>query len=308
MSVPNGILLVDKPKGFTSFDVIGKLRGILKTKKMGHAGTLDPMATGVLPVFIGRATRAIPFLEDHDKIYNAVMQLGIVTDTQDITGTILKTVDVKEMQPKNGDIADVISSFVGDITQIPPMYSAVKVDGKRLYDLARKGIEVERQPRQIHINFIDILASDPEKNSYTLNVGCSKGTYIRTLCHDIGAKIGTGAVLTELRRVDACGYDESECLTFDEISDFVEKGDWSIIKPIDTAFSYLPRLNLSEDHAKKIANGIKPTFSDLRYTALDTDKDIMYSVYSESGLFIGLCFGDRQKESLIPKRIFSERM
>lgn len=305
MGVPNGILLVDKPQNFTSFDVIGKLRGILKTKKMGHAGTLDPMATGVLPVFIGKATRAIPFLEDHQKRYTATFRLGTVTDTQDITGNITKT-SVVNVGYK--DVAEVTEKFVGDTMQMPPMYSAVKVNGKRLYDLARKGVEVKREARPINIPFINFLAHDEELHSYTIDVMCSKGTYIRTLCHDIGKTLGCGAVLTNLRRTEACGYSINECVGFEQIENSVQISDYSLIKPVETAFDYLPKLYLSSRHATQVLNGVKLPLSTLAYTGLHIKQNILYSVYDNSGLFLGLCHASPNEENLEPKRIFAERM
>ena len=204
----NGIILVDKPKDFTSFDVVAKMRGILKTRSIGHGGTLDPMATGVLPLFVGRATKCCDILPCQDKTYIAGLKLGIKTDTQDITGIVLEKREVnitKELFHK------VVSSFVGEIDQIPPMYSAVKQDGKKLYELARKGITVERKPRKITIYEINILSEDFEKNEFILEVSCSKGTYIRTLCEDIGNSLGCGGTLFSLKRKKAAGFSNENC-------------------------------------------------------------------------------------------------
>lgn len=305
MNTLNGILLMNKQKEFTSFDVIGKLRGILKTKKMGHAGTLDPMATGVLPVFIGKATKAICYLEDHAKRYTATFRLGTVTDTQDITGTILAT---KDVLASYNDVKDTILNFLGNISQIPPMYSAVKVNGKRLYDMARKGIEIEREPRHVSIEFINITNYDEKLGTYTIDVGCSKGTYIRTLCHDIGQKLGCGAVLTELIRTEACGYSIDNCVGFDDVQKSVANDDFSIIKPVETAFDYLEKLYLNSHHKTQLLNGIKLSLNDLSYTKLDTNKDILYAVYNESNLFLGLCETNIAGGVLTPKRIFAERV
>ena len=193
----NGILIVDKPKDFTSHDVISKLRGILKMRHIGHAGTLDPMATGVLIVLLGKATRASDYLTAEEKVYEASFKLGITTDTQDITGTVIREnpADVSEEAVK-----ECIKSFEGVQKQLPPMYSAVQVNGARLYDLARQGIEVERKAREIEIPSIEYLGRG-EEGEYRIRVSCSKGTYIRTLCHDIGEKLGCGGTLTSLRRV-----------------------------------------------------------------------------------------------------------
>ena len=196
----NGIILVDKPKDFTSFDVCAKMRGILKTRSVGHGGTLDPMATGVLPIFVGRATKCCDILPISDKTYIAGLKLGITTDTEDITGAVLAQSDVKITKDQ---LHKVVGSFVGNISQVPPMYSAVKVNGKKLYDLARQGITVERKARSITIYSINILSEDYEKNEFILEVSCSKGTYIRTLCSDIGRALGCGGTLFSLRRAMA---------------------------------------------------------------------------------------------------------
>lgn len=210
----NGIICVNKPEGFTSFDVIAKLRGILKMKKLGHSGTLDPMATGVLPVFAGSATKAISILPDTDKSYLAGFKLGIVTDTEDITGKILKECPVsvsKEEIEKNAE------AFQGNISQTPPMYSAVSVGGKRLYDLARKGIEVDRPSREITVSKFNICDFNEETGEGHIDITCSKGTYVRTLINDMGQKLGCGAVMTSLVRTKANGFSLDDCFTLEEI-------------------------------------------------------------------------------------------
>lgn len=185
----NGILIIDKPAGWTSHDVVAKLRGILHEKRIGHAGTLDPMATGVLPVFVGRATRAVEFAAEREKEYLAGLRLGLTTDTQDTTGTVTATHPVTAGR---ADLEAVLPQFTGDILQIPPMYSAIKRQGQKLYELARRGQEVERDPRPVTIHALEIL-DQPSPTEYTLRVACSKGTYVRTLCHDIGQALGCGA-------------------------------------------------------------------------------------------------------------------
>ena len=192
----NGILCIDKPQDFTSFDVVKKLRGMTKIKKLGHAGTLDPMATGVLPVFFGAATKACDILPNQNKRYTAAFQLGMTTNTQDIWGEELSR---RESHVAKDDILALLPRFRGDIEQTPPMFSAIQINGQRLYDLARKGIEIERQPRPIHIFRFELLSFDEESQTGTLDIGCSKGTYIRTLIHDLGEKLGTGGVMTALR-------------------------------------------------------------------------------------------------------------
>ena len=251
----NGIICIDKPEGFTSFDVVAKLRGITKIRRIGHAGTLDPMATGVLPIFIGRATKACDMLPDSDKEYEAEFRLGIVTDTQDITGKVQSecksTVTLDALKP-------VVESFLGKQSQIPPMFSAVKVDGKKLYDLARQGIEIERKPREIEVYKIELLSFDEPSQSGKLVISCSKGTYIRTICHDIGQKLGTGAVMTALRRTRAAGFSLSDCITIEEAQ---KLSDPEILKnavlPIDRVFSFMDRLVLNHKKAFAFLNGVK---------------------------------------------------
>ena len=263
----NGIICIDKPQGFTSFDVVAKLRGITKIRRIGHAGTLDPMATGVLPVFIGRATKACDMLPDSDKEYEAEFKLGIVTDTQDSTGEILSQFDVRVTE---GDLKTAVGSFLGRQLQIPPMYSAVKVDGKRLYDLAGQGIEVERKPREIEIYKIELLSFDENSQSGKLVISCSKGTYIRTICHDLGQKLGSGAVMTALRRTRAAGFSLSDCITIEEaqkLSDpeILEKS----ILPIDRVFSFMDKLVLNRKKAELFLSGVK-----LDAKELEVDKNL----------------------------------
>ena len=208
----NGILLIDKPSGWTSNDVVIKLKGILHQRRVGHSGTLDPMATGLLVVFAGRATRAVEFAEAHSKRYIARLSLGIVTDTQDITGNILSRNEADISEEK---FIEAIKSFEGPQEQLPPMYSAIKVNGKKLYDIARKGGEVERKKRSIEISRLEYLGREGEE--YILDVSCSKGTYIRTLCHDIGQKLGCGACMTYLRRVEAGEFSVDNAVTIEYV-------------------------------------------------------------------------------------------
>lgn len=247
----NGILLVDKPVGFTSHDVVAKLRGILHERRIGHSGTLDPMATGLLVVFIGRATRAVQFAENHEKEYLAGMRTGIVTDTQDITGSIFEKSD-RAVSAK--DIADILPQFTGEISQIPPMYSAIKIGGKKLYDIARKGGEVEREPRAVTIYELSLTGED--SGDYLLHVRCSKGTYVRTLCHDIGAKLGCGAALSSLRRTKCGSFDINDALTLDEISALAVRGEIeSALLPVDSLFSDCPSFTLTQAQKEKCLCG-----------------------------------------------------
>lgn len=248
----DGIINVLKPPGMTSFDVVGFLRGVLKTSRIGHTGTLDPAAVGVLPVCVGKATKVIEFMTDKNKVYRAEMTLGISTDTQDGLGNVIsqKPVDVS-----GDEIIRVFNEFRGKQQQIPPMYSAVKINGKKLYELARKGITVERKPRDIEIHFLRILNVFHD-NRVLFDVGCSKGTYIRTLCSDIGDKLGTGAHMSFLVRLDAGGFNIKDSLTVEQIDDYASKGilDRYVI-PIDKAFSDYSFYVIDEVHEKKLLNG-----------------------------------------------------
>jgi len=247
----NGIIIVDKPADWTSHDVIAKLRGALNIKRIGHGGTLDPMATGVLPVFIGRATRAAEFCENAEKEYLAVLRLGLETDTQDITGNTLKEC-VVSVSAK--DITAVIPRFLGAQKQIPPMYSAVKIGGKKLYELARRGVEVPRPARDIFISDIRLLSSDG--NDHSLQIACSKGTYIRTLCHDIGAALGCGGTMASLRRTRAGAFTIDNARTLSDILGLISAGDiGKIALPVDSIFSEYPQVILSKQDTRKCKAG-----------------------------------------------------
>lgn len=269
----NGILLVDKPCDFTSHDVVAKLRGILHERRIGHSGTLDPMATGLLVLFIGRATRAVQFAENHEKEYIAGLRTGIVTDTQDITGAVLKTCD---RTVSSEELCAVLPDFTGDIMQIPPMYSAIKVNGKKLYDIARRGGEVERKSRPVTIRELALLGE--ENGDYLLRVHCSKGTYVRTLCHDIGERLGTGAALSSLRRTKCGGFSVNNSLTIDEIRQLTDMGEIeSKLISVDTLFNCSPTYTLNEAQKKKCLCG----------TSFDVKLDNgNYRVYDEDGAFL----------------------
>ncbi len=284
----NGIICVNKPEGFTSFDVIAKLRGILRMKKLGHSGTLDPMATGVLPVFAGSATRAISILPDTDKSYLAGFRLGLVTDTQDITGKILEekpfSVSMQEIEAKT-------PLFRGNIKQIPPMYSAVSVGGKRLYELARKGIEIDRPAREIFIDNFDITEFDEKTGCGKLSVTCSKGTYIRTLIHDLGQELGCGAVMTTLVRTAACGFTLSDCHTLDEIQKIADEGKAETITgSCERLFDGYPSLQLSRQKAAMYRNGVKLRLNELK----GYGGEEFLKIYSDSGEFIGIARSDME--------------
>ncbi|MFI3225941.1 MAG: tRNA pseudouridine(55) synthase TruB [Clostridia bacterium] len=248
----NGIIIIDKPQEFTSHDVIAKLRGMLKMRKMGHSGTLDPMATGILPIFLGNATRASDFHGATEKEYVATFKLGIETTTEDIWGEIINTqpVDINVES-----VCKVVESFHGKIMQTPPMYSAVKIKGQRLYDIARNGGTVERPAREIEIFEIEMLADDTlEQNEYAIRVLCSKGTYVRTICADIGKKLGNIATLTSLRRTKSGGYFKG--FTLDEIQELAYNDDIeSILMPTDSVFSGYHKMSVNEQGFTRLKNG-----------------------------------------------------
>ena len=277
MQAPSGILLVDKPSGWTSFDVLAKLRGALGTRKLGHSGTLDPMATGVLAVFVGRATTAADRQLNHDKTYEATLRLGIGTDTGDITGTVTRTAPVTA---DRDDVRAVLPRFVGPQMQLPPMVSAVKINGQPLYKAARRGEVVERKPRPVEIYSIEYLGS-PAPGDHTIRVACSKGTYIRVLAEEIGAALGLPAALAALRRTRAGVFSIEQCHTLPEILAAAEAGragEW--VRPVETVFAPLPSLTVPDYAAAHLRSGC-PTS---RYPAADG----RYRVYTADGAFLGL--------------------
>ncbi len=271
-----GILLIDKPAGWTSSDVVAKLRGVLHERRIGHSGTLDPMATGLLVVFAGRATRAASFAEEHDKRYLAGLRLGCATDTQDITG---RRIGGQPRAVTEEELETVLTAFRGRVQQIPPMYSAVKVGGKKLYEIARRGGEVERKPRQIFIHELRLAGRDGE--DYLLDVSCSKGTYVRTLCHDIGVKLGCGACMSSLRRVQAGDFTADRAFSLDQVQAAADEGRAeSLLLPLDSLFSALPALTLTAAEEKRIrcGNPVSP----------DGAGDGRCRVYARDGAFLAL--------------------
>jgi len=244
----NGIVIVDKPQGWTSQDVTARLRRVFSTRRIGHGGTLDPMATGVLPVFVGRATRGVEFFEHAEKTYETVLRLGLTTDTEDITGEKLEERAVSFTSER---LEEVLEAFRGDILQVPPMYSALKVNGQKLYDLARKGKTVERQPRPITIHELTLL--EVGENTLRLRVRCSKGTYIRTLCKDIGEALGCGGCMAELRRVSAGEYGIAEAVPLQELLDTEEPEKY--LRTVDTMFRGFDAVTLTENQEKRCRNG-----------------------------------------------------
>lgn len=280
----NGIILVDKPQDWTSHDVVAKLRGVLHERRIGHSGTLDPLATGLLVVFVGRATRAVEFAEADSKEYITGLHLGVSTDTQDITGNIVAS---SGALPDEAALREAIGRFIGDIEQIPPMYSAIKIGGKKLYELARRGESVERAPRKITVSAIDIAGRDGD--DYILNISCSKGTYVRTLCSDIGEALGCGACMSSLRRTRAGAFSVDEAHSLEDIEAAAREGRLSdIILPVDTLFAPFPKLTVSQSAAKRLKNG-----NIIKISAEDGD----YRVYSdpEEFLLLGRVEGGKLK-------------
>lgn len=247
----NGILIIDKPDGWTSQDVAAKLRGVFHEKRIGHGGTLDPMATGVLPVFVGRATRGVEFFESAEKEYIAGLRLGTVTNTQDTTGEVLEE---NLVMVTREDVEAALKTFTGEIEQLPPMFSAIKVNGQKLYQLARKGVEVERKPRRITIFELELL--DGAECDYTIRVRCSKGTYVRTLCHDIGRKLGCGACMSSLRRTKAGMFTLQQAITLPQLLEFAKENDpQELLLPVDALFSKFPPLIVELGQAEKLRHG-----------------------------------------------------
>lgn len=272
----NGILLIDKPEGWTSNDVVSKLKGVLHERRIGHSGTLDPMATGLLVVFVGRATRAVQFAESADKRYIAGIKLGISTDTQDTSGNIISE---NRMDISHECFEAACKKLTGDISQLPPMYSAIKKNGKKLYEYARNGIEIERDARKITIFSIDILSGS--EYDYCLDVHCSKGTYIRTLCSDIGDEIGCGGCMSALRRTKAGAFSIENAYTLENVIKAAADGKAEeLLIPVDRLFDEYPAFTASEQQEKKIRFG-----NEIKTPGLSEGK---YRVYSENGEFLML--------------------
>ncbi len=270
----NGIIVIDKPAGWTSMDVCAKIRGVLHERRVGHAGTLDPMATGVLPVFVGRATRAVEFAAEGGKEYVAGLRLGVVTNTQDTSGTVLEE---KPVSVDRAALEAALAPFRGDILQVPPMYSAIKRDGKKLYELARKGQEVEREPRPVTIYGLEVVDQTGPAD-YLLRVQCSKGTYVRTLCHDIGQALGCGGCMYSLRRTEAAGFSLDQAVTLDAL--LSAEDPQSLLLPVDAYFAGRPILILKAGPEKKVRNGAA--------VSVPQAADGQYRVYGESGAFLAL--------------------
>lgn len=298
----NGIINIYKEKGYTSHDVVARMRGILRIKKIGHTGTLDPEAEGVLPVCIGKATKVVDLITEKDKTYEAVLKLGLVTDTQDMTGKVLRTSPVNVSLER---ISEVAESYIGGYDQIPPMYSALKVNGKKLYELARQGQEIERKARSIKIHNIQVLGYDPEEDEVKLLVDCGKGTYIRTLLYDIGEILGCGGTMKSLVRTRVGIFDIMNSLRLSQVEDYAGQGIISdYITRIDDLFLSYPRVVVSVDYDRLIYNGnafkeehlynLKEFIDECALSKTDQyDRYISVRVYDSMGAFIGIYNYDR---------------
>lgn len=296
----NGILIVDKPKNFTSFDVVAVVRKCLHEKKTGHTGTLDPMATGILPILIGSATKAQIFLPDKKKEYQAEFQFGLSTDTLDITGKVLKTYNTFVTKQ---EIENVLPCFRGNIMQKPPMYSAVSKDGVRLYELARKGIEIEREERPVTVTRVELTEYDENTKKGKLYIACSEGTYIRVIIDDIGKKLNSGCVMTDLRRTRACGFGIEDSIPLETIRTLPQSEIEKLIRPVDSLFSHLKSVSVSQKQTVRFQNGGSLMLSRLRGIE-DKTPQTLYRVYGFDGTFLGLGEIAPEKDELSVKKRF----
>ena len=284
----NGIIIIDKPAGWTSMDVCAKLRGILKTKKIGHAGTLDPMATGVLPVFVGRATRAVSFAEGGEKEYVAGLRLGRTTNTQDTEG---ETLTQSPVTVGREELEAVLPRFTGEISQIPPMFSAIKINGQKLYDLARQGKEVERKARAVTVFALEVVEQVSETD-YILRIRCSKGTYVRTLCHDIGQALGCGGCMFSLRRTMAAGFTLDESVTLEQM----QEGGEALLRPTDSLFRDRPDYRLKTEKQEERCRNGNPFFIQ------ESLPEGEYRIYGREGAF--LCLSRLQGDTMTSLKNF----
>ena len=284
----NGIVIMDKPAGWTSMDVCAKLRGILKTKKIGHAGTLDPMATGVLPVFVGQATRAVSFAEGGEKEYVAGLRLGRTTNTQDTEG---ETLTQSPVTVGREELEAVLPRFTGEISQIPPMFSAIKINGQKLYDLARQGKEVERKARAVTIFALEVVEQVSETD-YILRIRCSKGTYVRTLCHDIGQALGCGGCMFSLRRTMAAGFTLDESVTLEQM----QEGGEALLRPTDSLFRDRPDYRLKTEKQEERCRNGNP------FSIRENLPEGEYRIYGREGAF--LCLSRLQGDTMTSLKNF----
>ncbi|MBR4950422.1 MAG: tRNA pseudouridine(55) synthase TruB [Clostridia bacterium] len=299
MNNPSGIIIIDKPTGITSHNCISKLRWLLKQKKIGHCGTLDPMASGILPIMIGSAVKASEYLVDHDKRYYAGIKLGITTDTQDVTGSILSQTD--KPLPSFEEFARVAKSFEGEIMQTPPIYSALKVGGVKLYDLAREGVTIEREARKVTIYSCNPIEKDGE---FYLDVKCSRGTYIRTLCADIGEKLGCGACMCSLDRTEVDVFTKQDAIVFDNLNDMSVEEILSHLIPVEKMFMHLPEARMDEFFNRLYYHGEKIRLGKLR--GINGEVGDIFRVYDENGFYsIGEIVADGEgKKYFRQKKLF----
>ncbi len=295
----NGVINIYKEKGFTSHDVVAKMRGILKQKKIGHTGTLDPDAVGVLPVCLGSATRLCDMLTDRDKEYIACMRFGVVTDTQDMSGTVLEE---KEVTVTEDAAREIAASFIGEYAQIPPMYSAIKIDGKRLYELARQGREVERKPRNVTLHEIEVLSVQlPEM---TFRAACSKGTYIRTLCHDIGEKAGCGGAMVSLKRTKSGRFTADTAITLEELTKLRDEDKINqVLIPVDEMFEELAAVHVPEPFVKLLQNGNSFYLRQILERRLFCNGEEV-KVYNQEGRFFGIYRYEETERRFVPQKMF----
>lgn len=282
----NGILVIDKPKEFTSFDVIAVVRRITGQRKAGHTGTLDPNATGVLPILLGSATKAQDLILNHDKTYEAKFRLGLTTDTLDIWGSVTSQC---KANLKKSDLLELLPKFTGEIEQIPPMFSAVQKNGQRLYDLARKGIEVEREARRVTVYRLELLDFDESTQEGRLLVECSKGTYIRTIIDDIGRCLGCGAVMTELRRTSACGFSLEDSITLERAKQFAQSGELAAcVRSVESLFAQCGYVAVTDAQAKRFSNGGALDIGRTYLAKLSVKDGEIYRVKTRDNRFLGL--------------------
>ena len=299
----DGIIIMDKPEDFTSFDMVAKLRRLLGTRKVGHAGTLDPMATGVLPIFVGRATKCCDILPDQNKRYTATFELGYTTDTLDATGRVLTRTPV---QAGKAQVQAALEQFRGGIMQLPPMYSAIQINGRRLYDLARQGIEIEREKRPITIHHLELLETDEQENRYVIDVSCSKGTYIRTLCADIGEALGCGATMTALRRTQAAGFSLADSLTLEQAEQLAEQGKLTEhLLQVETVFESLPKIVLCAAQERMYRNGVRLDLARLDGMPALGNWAGDIRICGEDGTFLGVSYADWQQGLLCTRKLFA---
>lgn len=300
----DGMINIYKEKGFTSHDVVAKLRGIVKQKKIGHTGTLDPEAEGVLPVCLGKATKLCGQLTDKQKTYTAVLKLGITTDTQDMTGKVQKE---QKVSFDENAVREAVLSFEGEYDQLPPMYSALKIGGRKLYELAREGMEIERPKRKVFFYHIQILSMEPSLNEVTISVECSKGTYIRTLCHDIGEKTGFGGCMKSLVRTRSGDFSVEDSLTLSQVEAYYKEGKLlSYITPIEEFYRTYPSFITAKDQDKLLYNGniLKLTDEIISHLVFNPTDKYYVRVYDSNKRFYGVYEYSQEMKHLKPYKMF----